>query len=152
MTWTDASRCRTVPGFTDLHRLEAKRLCLTCPVLEACLWAAMAEEAAVDEAVGMSLRHFVRGGLTGSERATLSHTVTPAEVASRLADELTHADDARPELEGRRRRACAGCGRPIQHRGGTPTRYCSHACRMRWRWTVPGYNRKTLARRRALAS
>lgn len=46
---------------------EAKRLCNSCPVQEACLRAEMAAEGDVSRAK----RHGVRGGLTGRERRAL---------------------------------------------------------------------------------
>ncbi|GGJ81742.1 hypothetical protein GCM10011583_11490 [Streptomyces camponoticapitis] len=58
--------------------LYARRVCENCPVREACLDAALAEEGGC----GRDSRHGIRGGLDGDERHTLARRRARAALAA----------------------------------------------------------------------
>lgn len=73
-TWVDDAACLAhfatffPQQENDADTERAKRICQVCPVRQACLNAAMAEEKSAETVV----RAGVRGGLTPAERASAS--------------------------------------------------------------------------------
>lgn len=79
--WVRRAVCRQLPaGLGRMHgpRTDlARAVCSACPVREACLWSAMADE------VGAEWRFGVRGGRSPGQRARLAGRVGGAPEAVR---------------------------------------------------------------------
>lgn len=73
MGWQERAACAgadTVLFFDYRHETAALALCGRCPVRDACLAAALAEESdpVTGNPLGRQMRHGVRGGLTSTAR------------------------------------------------------------------------------------
>jgi Transcription factor WhiB len=87
--WRSAAACRGLdPDLfhgTIAEQRRAARLCRSCPVAEACLWAAMLEEHGLPD----RYRFGVRGGLLACTRSRLAGLLGYDELAARYLEALT---------------------------------------------------------------
>ena len=119
-TWKDKAECKANPilfdrimfganesirTVDDKNRLvQAKRICITCPVRQECLEDAMEQE----RYLGSIERHGVRGGLTATERMDLASQ-------DRLCARCRTATVEEPSNNNRKKRLCVSCQISIQN-------------------------------------